>query len=123
MSLQVTTRDDPESTLNYIQSLLIKNEELKSKLDTANEQLKSERSHLQKTIQVYEQLQSVAKAKEYVLLQQIQRLNVGESSPKSSLSEPITCIQVVEAEGSSLQGASSGQSLKLDPNAVRLLLE
>jgi hypothetical protein len=115
-------RDDAEATLAYIQSLLIENEELKCKLDATNEQLEFEKVHLEKTVEVYEELQSIARAKEYVLMQQIQRLNVSENSPKSPLSEPITCIEVGDEEGSSLlQGGPSGESPKLDPNAVSLL--
>jgi hypothetical protein len=119
---QTAMRDDAEATLAYMQSLLIENEELKCKLDATNEQLEFEKVHLEKTVEVYEELQSIARAKEYVLMQQIQRLNVSENSPKSPLSEPITCIEVGEEEGSSLlQGGPSGESPKLDPNAVSLL--
>jgi hypothetical protein len=121
-SLQTAMRDDAEATLAYIQSLLIENEELKCKLDATNEQLEFEKVHLEKTVEVYEELQSIARAKEYVLMQQIQRLNVSENSTKSPLSEPITCIEVGDEEGSSLlQGGPSGESPKLDPNAVSLL--
>lgn len=121
-SLQAAMRDDAEATLAYIQSLLIENEELKCKIDAANEQLEFEKVHLKKTVEVYEELQSIARAKEYVLMQQIQRLNVSENSPKSPLSEPVTCVEVGEEEDLSLlQGGPSEESPKLDPSAVSLL--
>lgn len=121
-SLKMAVKEDPQSTLYCIQSLITENAELKTKLAFASERSVYDKWYINQTVRDYEELQSIGKAKQYILWQYIQRLTAGENSPRTSISEPVTCIEVGYEEGLSLQRVHSGQSTRLDPNAVCFLL-
>jgi hypothetical protein len=120
-ALQAALKEDPQSNLAYIQSLIKENGELKTKVAFMSDRLDYERKHLEKTIQGYEELQCIGKAKQYILWQFIQRLTAGDNDSRTSRSEPVTCIEAIDEENSKLQREQSGENMKLDPNAVCFL--
>ena len=121
-SLQTAMKEDPQSTLYCIHALIRENAELAAKLAFVSERSDYDEWYINKTVRDYEQLQSIGTAKQYILWQYIQRLTAVENSPRTSTSDPITCIEVGDEEGFGLQRIHSGQSTRLDPNAVCFLL-
>jgi hypothetical protein len=105
-----------QSAFTQLHSLIQENNDLKSKVEMMARQLDLEREHLANTIKDYESLNAIGKAKQVVLFKCINQLNKGEDSSHSSVSEPVTCIDVT-GENEGLAGSSRDNG-RLDPNAV-----
>ena len=113
----MAVKEDSQSTFTYVQSLIDNNLELKGKVAFMSEQLDYERKHLKKTIQDYEKLHEIGKAKQCILWQYIQRLAAGEDGPQTPPSQSATGTEV-NYEERTPQNEPNGANLRLDPNAV-----
>lgn len=109
-------QSNQHSAFSYLYSIIQENDYLKRTVEVMAQQLELEREHLANTIRAYESLDAIGKAKQVVLFKRINQLNNGEDDSPSSVSEPVTCVEVT-AENEGLAGSSRDNG-RLDPNAV-----
>jgi DNA anti-recombination protein RmuC len=110
---------DPQSVFNKLHSIVQENDELKGTMKSISEQLESERQHLKKTIQNFEDLQTIEKSKQVLLWKLIERFNGGGVSPHISTNEKTTRLDNTDEDaGFRLLKENRLKNLKLDPNAV-----